>query len=436
MRSSFVALLLLSAVAVPRAAAGDAEALRSEVDRLSAELTPKVVEWRRDLHQHPELGNREFRTAEKIAAHLEGLGLEVRTGVAHTGVVGLLKGGLEGPVVALRADMDALPVTEESELPFRSQVKTEWKGREVGVMHACGHDHHMAILMGAAEVLAGLRERLPGSVKFIFQPAEEGAPPGEDGGAELMVREGVLRDPDVAAVFGLHVFSGVRSGTLAWKPRGIMAAADNLTIRVRGSQTHGALPWAGVDSIVVASQVVLGLQTVISRQADLTTAPAIVTVGRLQAGNRHNIIPDEALLEGTIRTFDPDMREDIHTAIRRTATSIAESAGATAEVTIDGYAPVTYNDPELTKRMGPTLRRVGGDLILPDTRVTTTAEDFAFYQQEVPGVFFFLGVTPPDALAGAAPNHSPRFFADESALPVGVRAMASMAVDYLLLTDD
>jgi len=393
---------------------------------------PKVVEWRRDLHSHPELGNREVRTAAKIAEHLRSLGIEVQTGVAHTGVVGLLKGGRPGPVVALRSDMDALPVTEETDLPFRSTSKAEWQGQEVGVMHACGHDNHMAILMGAAEVLAGVREQLPGSVKLIFQPAEEGPPPGEEGGAALMVREGVLKDPDVSAIFGLHVFSGRPAGTLAWRPRGIMAAADALTIRIRGSQTHGALPWRGVDPIVVGAQVVLGLQTVISRQSDLTTAPAIVTVGSFRAGNRGNIIPDEAVLEGTIRTFDPEMREGILAAVRRTAVSIAESAGAEATVELESYAPVTFNDPELEALMAPTLRRVGGDRIDPAPRVTTTAEDFAFYQEQVPGLFVFLGVTPEDQLEDAAPNHSPRFFADEAALPVGVRAMASLAVDYLI----
>jgi amidohydrolase len=408
------------------------EALHGEIDRLTEAVMPKVVEWRRDLHSHPELGNREVRTAAKIAEHLRSLGIEVQTGVAHTGVVGLLKGGRPGPVVALRSDMDALPVTEETDLPFRSTSKTEWQGQEVGVMHACGHDNHMAILMGAAEVLAGVREQLPGSVKLIFQPAEEGPPPGEEGGAALMVREGVLKDPDVSAIFGLHVFSGRPAGTLAWKPRGIMAAADALTIRIRGSQTHGALPWRGVDPIVVGAQVVLGLQTVISRQSDLTTAPAIVTVGSFRAGNRGNIIPDEAVLEGTIRTFDPEMREGILAAVRRTAVSIAESAGAEATVELESYAPVTFNDPELEALMAPTLRRVGGERIDPATRVTTTAEDFAYYQEQVPGLFVFLGVTPEDQLEDAAPNHSPRFFADEAALPVGVRAMASLAVDYLV----
>jgi len=428
-RSVSLALATLLLASVP---GGASDALHEQLDRLVDGVMPKVVEWRRDLHQNPELGNREVRTAAKIAEHLQSLGIEVQTGIAHTGVVGLLKGGLPGPVVALRSDMDALPVTEETDLPFRSLSTAEWQGVEVGVMHACGHDNHMAILMGAAEVLAGVREQLPGSVKLIFQPAEEGPPPGEEGGAALMVREGVLENPEVSAIFGLHVFSGRPTGTLAWKPRGIMAAADVLTIRIRGSQTHGALPWRGVDPIVVGAQVVLGLQTVISRQSDLTTAPAIVTVGSFRAGNRGNIIPDEAVLEGTIRTFDPEMREGILEAVRRTAVSIAESAGAKATVELESYAPVTYNDPELEALMAPALRRVGGDRVDANTRVTTTAEDFAYFQERVPGLFIFLGVTPEDQLEDAAPNHSPRFFADEAALPVGVRVMASLAVDYLI----
>jgi len=420
--------ITLCAATVPDLAA---QAQQAEIDRRTEAVLPKVVEWRRDLHRNPELGNREHRTAEKIAAHLRGLGYEVRTGVAHTGIVALLTGGRPGPVVALRSDMDALPVTEEVDLPFRSTATTEWKGEEVGVMHACGHDAHMAMLMGAAEVLAGMREQLPGSVKLIFQPAEEGPPPGEEGGAALMVREGALDDPPVSAVFGLHVFSGIPAGTLAWRPRGIMAAADSFTIRIQGRQTHGALPWRGVDPIAIGAQVVLGLQTVISRQSDLTTAPAIVTVGSFRAGNRGNIIPDEAVLEGTIRTFDRAMRAEILAAVERTATSIAAAGGATATLELTEYAPVVYNDPGLEAAMAPTLRRVGGDRVDPATRVTTTAEDFSFFQEKVPGLFFFLGVTPEDQLETAAANHSPRFFVDESALPVGVRALVSLAVDYL-----
>jgi amidohydrolase len=300
-------------------------------------------------------------------------------------------------------------------------------------MHACGHDAHMAILMGAAEVLTGMRAELPGTVKFLFQPAEEGPPSGEEGGAALVIKEGVLEDPKVGAIFGLHVFSNYEAGTIAYRPGGIMAAADGLEITVRGRQTHGALPWKGVDPIVTASQIVLGLQTIVSRQAELTTAPAVVTIGSLHGGNRGNIIPDTVTMVGTIRTFDPAMQKSLHESIRRTVEAIAESAGATAEVRIEVQTPVTYNDPALTARMGPTLARVGGGTVNANATVTTTAEDFALYQQKVPGLFFFLGATPKGVDPRTAPaNHSPRFFLDEGALAVGVRALANLAVDYML----
>jgi amidohydrolase len=430
-RSGQIAVLCASLPAMS-AAAGDASTLRQEIDRRAEAVMPKVVGWRRDFHQNPELGNREVRTSKIVAEHLRALGLEVKTGVAHTGVVALLRGGRPGPVVALRSDMDALPVTEDVDLPFRSTARAEYNGREVGVMHACGHDAHMAILMGTAEVLAGMRASLPGTVKFVFQPAEEGPPLGEEGGAALMVKQGALEDPKVDAIFGLHVFSVYESGVLAWRPRGLMAAADELSIKVRGRQTHGALPWRGTDPIVVAAQIVLGMQTLVSRQIDITNAPAIVTIGSIQGGNRGNIIPDEVLMVGTIRSFDPKMQDDLHERIRRTVKGIAESAGASAEVEIRRYAPVTFNDPALTARMDATLRRVAGGKALPDVNVTTTAEDFAVFQQQVPGLFFFLGVTPQGKdPATAAANHSPRFFVDEDALVVGVRALANLALDYM-----
>jgi amidohydrolase len=352
--------------------------------------------------------------------------------VAKTGVVGVLVGGRPGPVVALRSDMDALPVTEEVDVPFASKVRTQWAGRETGVMHACGHDMHMSILMGTAEVLAGLRASLPGTVKFVFQPAEEGAPPGERGGAEVMIEEGVLEAPKVNAIFGLHVFP-YPVGTIVYKPEGIMAASDTVTIRVKGRQTHGAVPWAGVDPVVAAAQVVLALQTVVSRQSDLTTAPAIVTIGMIQGGNRSNIIPDEVTLTGTIRTFDPAMREQILAGVKRTAEGIAQGSGASAEVAFTEGYPVTYNDPKLAEWAIPSLRRVAPqDRFDPRGRVTTTAEDFSMYQKKVPGVFFFLGITPDgrDPKTVAA-NHSPRFYADEGALVTGIRALSSLAVDYL-----
>lgn len=415
----------------PPAMAG-AEDLSREVDRRAAAIEGKVVAWQQDLHQHPELGNREVRTAKRVAEHLESLGFEVQTGVAHTGVVGLLRGAKPGPVVALRADMDALPVTEEVDVPYASKVRTTYRGQEVGVMHACGHDIHTAALMGAAEVLAGLREQLPGTVKLIFQPAEEGAPAGEEGGAQLMVKEGVMESPHPDAVFGLHTSPRMEAGQLGYRAQGALAAADGLTITIRGRQTHAAMPWLGVDPIVVASQVVLGLQTIASRQVDATLAPAVISIGSLHGGVRGNIIPDEVEMWGTIRTFDPGMREEIHDRVRRTAESIAAAAGATAEVAIEPGYPVTYNDPELTRRMAPTLERVVGEGNLLASPHVTGAEDFSFFQQHAPGLYFFLGVrTPGTPLTAAAPNHSPRFYADPASLPVAVRAMAHLAVDFL-----
>ena len=406
-------------------------AIQAAIDTAAGAILPRVVAWRRDFHEHPELGNREFRTAKVVADELRSLGLEVRTDIAKTGVVALLKGGKPGPVVALRSDMDALPVTEDVDLPFRSKATADWAGQKAGVMHACGHDNHLAILLGTAHVLSGIRAQLAGSVKFIFQPAEEGAPPGEEGGAELMVKEGVLAEPKVDAIFGLHVFP-FETGTLAWRSRGIMAARDTIEIVVRGRQTHGALPWAGVDPIVIGSQIVLGLQTLVSRQVDLTAAPAIVTIAVFDGGVRHNIIPEEVTLRGTLRTYDPRMRDFLKTRIRETATLIAQSGGASARVVFTEPLPVTYNDPDLMAKMEPTLRRVAGSRALPDVNPTTTSEDFSFFQEKVPGVFFFLGVTPKGTRAeDIYPNHSPRFFADEAALITGVRAMSNLAVDYL-----
>jgi amidohydrolase len=404
--------------------------LGAEVDRRTTLVADKVVAWRRDIHAHPELSNREVRTAQLVAEHLRSLGLEVKTGVAHTGVVAVLRGGRPGPVVALRADMDALPVTEEVDLPFASKVRTTYNGQDVGVMHACGHDNHVAILMGVAEVLAGMRARLPGTVKFIFQPAEEGPPRGEGGGAEMMIAEGALDNPKPSAIFGLHVFP-YPTGEIRYRPGGAMASSDAVRIVVRGRQTHGAMPWAGVDPVVVAAQIVIGLQTIASRQVDVTKAPAIVTIGAINGGVRNNIIPDSVVMIGTIRTFDSGVQRDVHERVRRTAEAIASSAGATAAVTIDLGAPVTYNDPALTERMLPTLRRVASGAVVLNA-AQTTAEDFSRYQQRIPGLFVFLGVTPPGTdPRTAAPNHSPRFFADEAALPVGVRTLAHLAVDYL-----
>ena len=405
--------------------------IAAAIDEHAAVIEDQVIAWRRDIHEHPELGNREFRTAALVAEHLRALGMDVRTEVAHTGVVGVLRGGRPGPVVALRADMDALPVTEQVDLPFASKVTTTYNGQEVGVMHACGHDNHTAILMGVAQVLAQIRDDLPGTVKFIFQPAEEGAPAGENGGAEVMIQEGVLDDPAPEAIFGLHVFPA-DVGTIQYRSGGAMASADGLRIVVRGRQTHAARPWAGVDPVVVASQIVLGLQTIVSRQLDVTATPSVITIGMIHGGVRSNIIPDEVELNGTIRTFDPEIRLDIHRRIRQTAEAIALSAGATAEVDVRLGIPVTMNDPRLTEQMLPTLRRVVGIENLQHGNPRTGAEDFSLYAERVPGLFLFLGITPRGADPDTVPaNHSPHFFADEEALLVGVRTLANLAVDYM-----
>ena len=420
-------------VPMPAQTAPAANRLAAEAERLSVELNPQVVAWRRDFHKNPELGNRETRTAKVIADELRKLGYTVTTGVATTGVVGVLKGGLPGPVVALRSDMDALPVSEQGDLPFKSTAKTEWAGQEVGVMHACGHDNHMAILLGTATALARMKDRLPGTVKVIFQPAEEGPPAGETGGAEQMIKESVLENPKVDAIFGLHVFP-FPAGQIVYRSGPLMASADSFLIRIKGRQTHGAVPWGGIDPIVIGSQVVMGLQTIISRTVNITEAPAVVTVGRFAGGNRSNIVPEFVELEGTIRAFNEDVRKSIHERIRAIATNYAEAAGATATVEIGmGTAyPSTINDPALTDRMLPTLRRAVGAENVRLGPLTGTAEDFSYFQQKVPGLFVFLGVTPRDQdYTKVAQNHSPLFFADESALPVGVKVMTNLALDYL-----
>jgi amidohydrolase len=393
----------------------------------------KVVEWRRDLHQHPELGNREFRTSQKVAEHLKALGLEVQTGIAHTGVVGILRGGKPGPTIALRADMDALPVTEQVDVPFRSTVTTEYRGEKVGVMHACGHDAHTAILMGAASALVALRKDLPGTILFVFQPAEEGAPEGERGGASLMLEEGIFDLVKPEAAFGLHVFSTLNAGVIGYRTGPFMAASDRFRIVVKGRQTHGARPWGGVDPIVVSSQIVLGLQTIVGRQIDISQYPAVVSVGAIKGGIRNNIIPDEVEMIGTFRTFDPEVRRQIIERMTRTAQDIAHSAGAAATVEIaDDNNPVVVNDPKLTSRMLPSLARVGRGGEVKEIPYVTGAEDFAYFGQKVPALFFFVGSTPEGVDAAQAPsNHSPQFYLDEGSLPVGLRAMMGVAVDYL-----
>jgi amidohydrolase len=395
-------------------------------------VAPKVVQWRRDFHQNPELGNREVRTAGIVAQHLRSLGMEVRDKVAHTGVVGLLKGAHPGPVVALRADMDALPVTEDVDVPFKSTVRTEWNGQQCGVMHACGHDSHTAMLMGVAEALASMRERIHGSVKFLFQPAEETPPIGEDGGARLMVEEGCLKNPDVGAVFGLHVVSILNTGSIGYRSGPFMASADDFRVFVRGTQTHAALPWMGVDPIVVGSQIVMGLQTIVSRRMDITREPSIVTVGVFRGGVRHNIIPDEVKLEGTIRAFDEKQRDELHEHVKRISEMIAKAGGAKADVHIHRWYDVTVNHPELTEWSVPSLSRVAGEKQVAVIDKQCGAEDFSFFQKEVPGFFYFIGCTPAGRdPSTAAPNHSPRFFVDESCLPLGMKSLATLALDWL-----
>ena len=415
----------------------DSLRMGAQVDASAAALESKVIAWRRDFHQHPELSNREIRTAGVVAGHLRALGLAVQTGVAHTGVVGLLDSGQPGPVIALRADMDALPVAEQVDLPFASKERTTFNGQEVGVMHACGHDCHVAVLMGVAELLAGMKTQLQGRIKFIFQPAEEGPPPGEEGGAALMIKQGVLENPKPDVIFGLHVFAGVEAGTIAYRPGPAMASSDRIRITVNGRQTHGALPWRGVDPIVISSQIVLGLQTIISRQVDVTLEPAVVTIGAIKGGVRDNIIPDCVEMLGTVRTFNEEMRADIHVRIRNTVELIAKSAGASAQIHFDNAYPVTVNDVPLTERMVPTLERVAGKEHVFVGQKITGYEDFSYYQQKVPGFFYFVGITPRRIdqsgvdVKHSAPNHSPRFFVDESALLLGVRSLAHLTLDYM-----
>lgn len=439
------ASMAVHAQAVPSAAAApaatsspQAQALHAQIDERAKAIEQKLIAWRRDIHQHPELGNLETRTAALVADHLRKLGMEVKTGVAVTGVVGLLKGGKSGPVVALRADMDALPVKEQVDLPFASKAKGMYLGKEVDVMHACGHDTHTAMLMATAEVLAGMKDQLPGSVKFIFQPAEESPanfePDGEKiWGAKQMVKEGVMANPKVDAVFGLHVSSSYPAGWIAWRPGPAMSSADQFWIDVTGKQTHGARPWSGIDPIVASAQIITGIQSIISRQSNIALEPAVVTVGAINGGNRMNIIPDKVSMIGTIRTYDEGMKKDIHKRLATTAEHIAESSGAKARVKVVELYNAVVNPPDLVAKMGPTLERVAGPGNFGVQPKSSASEDFSFYQQEAPGMFFYLGVTPKDKDPNTAPNnHSPLFYADESALIYGVRALSNMAVDYML----
>ncbi len=425
-----ILLCLLIVTTFTTANAG--EKLKKQLDFAADRIESKVIEWRRHFHQYPELSNREFKTAKKIEDHLRNLGLDVKTGVAHTGVVGLLKGGKPGPVVALRADIDALPVTERVDVPFASKVRSTYNGHDVGVMHACGHDAHTAVLMGVAEILSSMKKDLPGSVKFIFQPAEEGAPQDEEGGAELMVKEGVLENPKVDVIFGLHVWALTEVNTISYRPEAMMAAVDGLRITVKGKQTHGSTPWTGIDPITVSAQIIIGLQTIISRQTKLTEEAAVITIGSIHGGVRSNIIPEQVELIGTIRTLNTDMQDKIHEKIQLTATKIAESAGAIADVRITKGYPITFNDPELTDLMLPSLRHVAGDENVKLVNAITGAEDFSFYQKQIPGLYFFIGAMPKGTnTEDAPPHHSPDFYIDESCLKLGIRALSYLTLDYM-----
>ena len=431
MRLSLIAAALLAAIACAPAAAQSAQ--RPEVAAQVARVLPQVTTWRRDFHQFPELSNREQRTAAKVAEHLRKLGLKPRTGIAHHGVVAIIEGGRPGPDIALRADMDALPVTEKVDLPFASRVVTTFNEQQTGVMHACGHDAHTAILMGVADALVAMRKDLPGRVMLVFQPAEEGAPPGEEGGAELMIREGLFADFKPQAMFGLHVFSTLRAGTIGYRKGPFMAASDFFDVQVTGRQTHGSRPWGGIDPIVASAAVIDNLQSVISRRTDISALPAVVTIGSIHGGIRNNIIPDEVKMLGTLRTFDDAQRRRIVDDMRNVIESVAKAHGATGKLGIGELPgnPVTYNNPDLTTRILPSLTAVAGAEGVHEIPLVMGAEDFSWYAREVPAVFFFVGSTGPEVdLANAPSNHSPLFKLDETALDVGLRAMLQLVLDY------
>lgn len=411
------------------ALSSNAQNIQQLIDQKAKALLPKVIEWRRHLHQNPELSNREFKTMEYIAAHLKSLGLEVKTGVAKTGVVALLKGGKPGPVVALRADIDALPVFERTNVPYKSTVVADYLGQQVPVMHACGHDTHVAMLMGTAEVLASMKKDVPGTVKFIFQPAEEGPPGTEEGGAPLMVKEGVMENPKVDAIFGIHISAGLEVGKIRYKSGAFMASSDWFTIKVKGKGAHGSAPWNGIDPIMISAQIINGLQTIVSRSEDLTKAPVVITVGKFNGGVRENIIPEEVSFSGTIRTLDSKMQQDVYDKIRRTATNIATAMGGTAEVTIDNKTLVTYNTPELVSSILPSLKTAAGTDNVGEGTWTTGAEDFSFFGEKAPAFFFNLGGMP----KGAQPtgHHTPDFLIDDSMLDVGIKAFCNIVFDYV-----
>ena len=427
-------VLLFSLLALSAATYAQTDALRNKVKQSADIIEPKVIEWRRDFHEHPELGNRETRTAGIVAKYLQSLGIEVKTGVATTGVVGILKGGKPGPVVALRADMDGLPVVERVPIPFASKVKSTYNGQEVGVMHACGHDTHVAILMGVAEVLAGMQKDLKGTVKFIFQPAEEGVPKGEAGGAEQMIKEGVMENPKVDVIFGLHINAQTEVGEITYRPGGTMAAVNDMKITIKGKSAHGAYPWLSVDPIVVSAQVINSLQTIVSRNLDVTANAGVITIGSIHGGNRSNIIPEQVEMLGTIRALSTEDETMLIERIKEVATKTAEAAGATAEVIIpySNHYPVTFNDVELTRKMLPSLQKTAGAEHVTLKPAVTGAEDFSFFQQKVPGLYFFLGGLPKGKdPKTSGPHHTPDFFIDDSGLKLGVNAIANLTLDYM-----
>ncbi|MEP6583192.1 MAG: amidohydrolase [Ginsengibacter sp.] len=430
MKKIFLFILALSSFS----AFSQTNDLRNKINKAADNIEQKIIAWRRDFHEHPELGNNEIRTSGIIAKHLRALGIEVTTGVAKTGVVGILKGGKPGPVVALRADMDALPVVERTPVLFASKVKTMYEGKETGVMHACGHDSHMAILMGVAEILSSIKKDLNGTVKFIFQPAEEGAPLGEEGGAELMVKEGVMENPKVDVIFGLHINSQTEVGKITYRPGGTMAGVNDLKIIVKGRSAHGAYPWSSIDPIVVSAQIINNLQTIVSRNLNITENAGVVTIGSIHGGNRSNIIPEQVEMTGTIRSFSKEDEAMLIERIKQIATKTAEAQGATADVQIPytSHYPVTFNDSSLTAKMLPSLYNTAGTENVKLKPPVTGAEDFSFYQEKAPGLFFFLGGMPKGGNPKTAPSHhTPDFFIDESGFTLGVKALANLTVDYM-----
>lgn len=431
MRRLFI-VVTLGFASMNVAAQKEQAALKLKTDAAVEKIEAKCIAWRRDFHQHPELGNHETRTAGIVAAHLRSLGIEVKEGIAKTGVVGILKGSKPGPVIGLRADMDGLPITERNDLPFISKEKANYSGQEVGVMHACGHDSHTAILMSVAEILSGIKKDIKGTIVFVFQPSEEGPPPGEEGGASLMIKEGVMDNPKMDVMFGLHIESGIESGQIQYKPGAFMASADEFTVKVNGKGSHGSQPWRSIDPIVISAQIINGLQTVVSRQSDITKAPVIISVGKISAGVRFNIIPEESIMSGTIRTLDNEMRPQVLEKIRTMVTKIAEANGATAETSFNQKTLVTYNDPLLVKKILPSLETAAGKENVIERQWVTTAEDFSYYGTKAPAFFFYLGGMKKGNDPQKAPSHhTPDFVIDESGFKTGIKAFCHLVVDYM-----